>query len=87
MTVRMTTGFFEHTEDLVYGTLTVKEKQPFSKRVLIVDDEPDICTALKELFDEKGFKVDTFVDPTLALENFKSNLYDLSILDMKMGQL
>jgi DNA-binding NtrC family response regulator len=83
----MTTGFFEHTEDLVYGTLTVKEKLPFSKRVLIVDDEPDICTALKELFDEKGFKVDTFVDPTLALENFKSNLYDLSILDMKMGQL
>jgi two-component system, OmpR family, response regulator ChvI len=31
-----------------------------------------------------GFKVDTFVDPTLALENFKSSRYDLLILDIKM---
>ena len=44
----MTTGLFEHTEDLVYGTLTVKEKQPFSKRVLIVDDDPDITLTFKE---------------------------------------
>jgi DNA-binding response OmpR family regulator len=51
---------------------------------LIVDYEPDICLALKELLEEKGFKVDTFVDPTLALLNFKSNLYDVLILDIKM---
>jgi DNA-binding response OmpR family regulator len=44
----MTTGFFEHTEDPVYGTLTVKEKQPFSKRVLIIDDGPDITLTSKE---------------------------------------
>ena len=48
MPVRMTTGFFEHTEDPVYGTLTVKEKQPFSKRVLIIDDDPDITLTFKE---------------------------------------
>jgi CheY-like chemotaxis protein len=31
-----------------------------------------------------GFKVDKFVDPTLALENFESSRYDLLILDIKM---
>ena len=77
----------DHYNVVIFKNDTIKSKNDNRKQILIVDDELDICTALKELFDEKGFKVDTFVDPTLALENFKSNLYDLSILDMKMGQL
>jgi CheY-like chemotaxis protein len=44
----MTTGLFEHTEDPVYSTLTVKEKQPFSKRILIIDDDPEITLTFKE---------------------------------------
>ena len=50
----------------------------------MVDDEPDICVTLKEVLESNGFKVTTFVDPILALENFKSSLYDLLILDIKM---
>src|SRR5919198_2858171 len=30
------------------------------------------------------FEVDSFTDPTLALSSFKSNTYDLAILDIKM---
>ena len=51
---------------------------------MIVDDETDFCLTLKVVLECNGFKVDTFVDPTLALENFKSSRYDLLILDIKM---
>jgi two-component system, OmpR family, response regulator ChvI len=55
-----------------------------SKKIMMVDDEPDICVTIKEVLEGNGFKVTTFVDPILALENFKSGLYDLLILDIKM---
>jgi two-component system, OmpR family, response regulator ChvI len=42
------------------------------------------CLTLKVVLEGNGFKVDTFVDPTLALQNFKSSRYDLLILDVKM---
>ena len=62
---------------------TDKEKND-KKKILIVDDETDVCLTLKVVLEGNGFKVDTFVDPTLALENFKSSRYDLLILDIKM---
>ncbi|MDP9287071.1 MAG: response regulator [Thermoproteota archaeon] len=64
--------------------MIINSKETNKNKILIVDDEPDICIALKEVLEGNGFKVDTFVDPTLALENFKSSRYDLLILDIKM---
>ena len=60
-----------------------------NKRVLIVDDEPDINLALKIVLEENGFQVDAFTDPFLALENFrkKAGMYDLLILDIKMPDM
>jgi DNA-binding response OmpR family regulator len=60
-----------------------------NKRVLIVDDEPDLTLSLKMTLEENGFKVDTFTDPLSALENYKeeAGMYDLLILDMKMPQM
>jgi DNA-binding response OmpR family regulator len=58
-----------------------------NKRVLLVDDESDINLTLKMVLEENGFKVDSFTDPLLALENFKgesAGMYELLILDMKM---
>ena len=55
-----------------------------SKRILIVDDEADINTALREIFESNGFTVDSFENPRHALENFKPHFYDLLILDIKM---
>ena len=55
-----------------------------NKRVLIVDDEPDLTLSLKLTLEENGFRVDSFTDPLSALENFKANLYDLIILDIQM---
>ena len=54
------------------------------KRVLIVDDEPDVNLALRIVLEDNSFIVDSFNDSLRALENFKANLYDLIILDIKM---
>ena len=53
---------------------------------MIVDDESDVNLTLKMVLEENGFKVDSFTDPLLALENFKgdSETYDMLILDVKM---
>ena len=55
-----------------------------NSRILLVDDEPDISLVFRTVLKDEGFKVDSFTDPQLALYNFKPNLYDLAILDIKM---
>ena len=54
------------------------------KRILIVDDEPDVNLALRTVLEDNNFIVDSFNDLLRALENFKADLYDLIILDIKM---
>ena len=56
-------------------------------RILVVDDEPDVNLTLKISLEDKGFKVDAFDDPLLALENFKAGVYGLLILDIKMPEM
>lgn len=57
------------------------------KRIMIVDDEPDINSGLKVVLKREGFDVDTFDDPVDALERFKPKFYDLIILDIKMPKM
>ena len=57
------------------------------KKILIVDDDPDICVTLRKIFEQNGFMADSFVEPILALENFKAGSYDLLLLDIKMSQM
>ena len=58
-----------------------------SKRILVVDDESDVCFVLEKVLGENGFVVDSYEDPLLALEKFKADLYNLVILDIKMPEL
>jgi DNA-binding response OmpR family regulator len=57
------------------------------KKILAVDNEPDMTTILKRALEPAGFTVDTFNDPILALDNFKPNIYDLVILDVMMPKM
>ncbi len=47
-----------------------------TKRILLVDDEADIIFTMKDILEEERFKVDTFNDPTIALESYRTNFYD-----------
>jgi len=55
-----------------------------NKRILLVDDEPDIALAFKIGLEDSGFVVDAFNDPKVAFSSFKSDFYDLLLLDIKM---
>jgi DNA-binding response OmpR family regulator len=57
------------------------------KKILLVDDEPDIIYPIKRVLETNRFMVDSYTDPTLALSNFKPSLYDLLLLDIKMPQM
>ena len=57
------------------------------KKILLVDDEPDITFTIKIILKEIGFQVDTFNDPITALNSYRTNFYDLVILDIKMPKM
>jgi DNA-binding response OmpR family regulator len=58
-----------------------------SRRILVVDDESDICFVLESVLGENGFVVDSYDDPLTALEKFKPDFYNLVILDIRMPEL
>jgi two-component system, OmpR family, response regulator ChvI len=68
---------------------SIKEPPPtFLKRILIVDDDPDITLALSTVLEDNGYTVYVFNDPTDALSNFKQyGIYDLLIIDVVMPNM
>src|SRR5919199_4383088 len=56
-------------------------------RILLIDDEPDIAYLVKVGLERNGFEVDGYTDPALALQSFKSGLYQLLVLDIKMPNI
>jgi two-component system, OmpR family, response regulator ChvI len=57
------------------------------KKILIVDDEPDITLTLAKGLEQGGYDVHVFNDPLVALSNFKPDTYDLLLLDIKMPNM
>lgn len=54
------------------------------KRILVVDDEPDVRNFLAACIEDAGFIVETAVDGVDALEKIKAHTPDLMTLDMVM---
>ena len=57
------------------------------KKILLVDNEVDITYALTNALENYDFYIESFNDPILALNSYKSNFYDLVILDIKMPNM
>ena len=55
-----------------------------TQKVLIVDDEEDICRSVTRILSRKGFSVDTAVSAEDALRLIKMNTFDLVITDLMM---
>ena len=68
---------------------------PFTKRILIVDDDPDITFTFKKAFEEANrisgnkisFHVNTCNDPLVALSEFKPDFYDLLLIDINIPKV
>jgi DNA-binding response OmpR family regulator len=50
--------------------MLVTNEDKKKNRIMIVDDDPDICMTLSEVFKDNGFAADSFTDPHLALNSF-----------------
>lgn len=55
------------------------------ERVLVVDDEQNICAMLTKFLRSSGYSCESFIDPTEALEVLRQNSFDLVISDIQMA--
>jgi CheY-like chemotaxis protein len=70
-------------------------KEPFWKRILIVDDDADVTVTFKAGIEEinnyndanSKIEVYTSTDPVIALSKFKPNFYDLLLADINMPHM
>jgi DNA-binding response OmpR family regulator len=59
-----------------------------TKRIMLVEDEYDIVLLFKMILEsDAGLKVDSFTDPFAALNDFKSGLYDLILIDIALPKM
>ena len=58
-----------------------------TKRIFLIDDEPDVTYTLEKVLEDNGFKVEAFTDPILALNYYTVDFYDLVVLDIKMPKM
>jgi DNA-binding response OmpR family regulator len=57
------------------------------KRILIVDDEPDITESVRSGLVKRGFEVSAYNDPVKALDEYIPDAYDLLLLDIRMPKM
>ena len=69
---------------------TPPSPSPFIKRILVVDDDPDLTLTFKvglegyHYDEKKRFEVYTYNDPLLVLKEFKPHFFDLLLTDIYM---
>ncbi|HEX7258248.1 MAG TPA: response regulator [Nitrososphaeraceae archaeon] len=65
----------------------MRDPVTLAKNILLVDDELDVIYTIKNILEDNGFQIDSFNDPITALNSYRSNFYDLVILDIKMPKM
>jgi DNA-binding NtrC family response regulator len=55
--------------------------------ILIVDDEPIVGERLKSFLTKDGHKVETHVDPAIAMARLDEKEFDIVISDIRMGEI
>lgn len=56
-------------------------------KIMVVDDDKDVCEYLRQLLKEEGFKVKATTDSTQVIGLLKKDRYHLVLLDLKMPKL
>lgn len=69
------------------STGTANSNKVRKKRILLVDDEPDITISISAVLESNDLEVTSYNDPVLALSSFKPHHYDLVMLDLKMPKI
>lgn len=56
-------------------------------KILLIDDDEELCTELTQVLESEGFKVDMSFNGLKALELLKEKDYKIIILDLKLPGL
>ena len=55
------------------------------KRILIIDDDADMCTLLDRFLTKNGYEVDTAHSAKKGIEKFKAGHFDIVLCDYRLG--
>ncbi|MFL6318068.1 MAG: response regulator [Nitrososphaeraceae archaeon] len=61
--------------------------QKSTKRILLVDDEPDSCISFQAVLEDAGYECISYTDSVETIQEFRPFYYDLILLDIKMPVL
>lgn len=65
-------------------SINAQDRADFHGRILVVEDDPEMCRFLAELLTEEGHTVETAYDGPSALEQVKHAGFDITITDLMM---
>lgn len=68
-------------------TLAPKPGKIAPKRILVVDDEPQVADTIRMVLAISGHKIEIAQDAKLALAVFEAGKYDLVISDFSLGNM
>lgn len=74
-------------KELINEQHIIKQQTPVSreiKKIMLIDDEKDLCLLLSEILEEKGYSVTSANSVGDALDFFKEEPPDLVILDLNL---
>lgn len=69
------------------GNIEQDQSVKTAYRILFVDDEPNVLSALRRIFRRENYHIDTAMSGAEALQLLKENAYQLVISDYKMPQM
>lgn len=83
-------GVFGYLEKpLDFGELfrLIGDAIPDGARVLVVDDDEDLCANMKDILNDKDYRASVAYDSNTAIEKVCEENFDVIILDMKLPPL
>jgi len=64
-----------------------RENRMEKKRILVVDDDEEVCNSFKQLLELRGYSVDVAKTGREAIEKSNANFYNLALLDIRLPDM
>jgi two-component system NtrC family sensor kinase len=85
-TITLPIASTETAEEESTGVVDAPSRIP-AQRILVVDDEPDVASALSDILSAQGHRVNVAGDGRSALQLLDRGVYDIVVSDMRMPEL
>jgi two-component system, OmpR family, response regulator len=69
------------------ANLAREDTMAIQAKILIVDDDQDICQYMETMLEASGYEVRTISDPTTVVDAVRSSDYHILVIDLMMPQL